>query len=423
MNLLGRALLVDALAVGGPDWLTAAARLSGFEEKPEEEIAVKASPKPSVTGAATVLRRGKKNAAPEAETIPFWRVVKCEYNQEVLSGKAREERVVPDVIWATGSAPDPIRITKWSRLLPHLRRAAMSDVLGTRLDIDKIVDRLSERKLLLRLPRRSWPAWETQIHIVFDRSDRLTPYWDDQEWFASQFVRLLPAATYKVALYWEGMKKPVFAEERHGDYKIPASGGLVLVLGDLGRLAPDSSVRRVWQRFGKHLASNGCRAAALFPRGQNAVLRKPDPPWKTVVWERRAGGSLLRMPSLEEMGSFRENPVVSRLLVLLSPAIRIEPGLLRMVRRWQNMDATVESLFWQHPDVSSASSVAATLNPERVKIYREQFDKLPKNERLEALTRIRQWRANLPKEIWFEECALNPGVLGGIRINEIGRSK
>ena len=406
MNLCGRAELIRALDEIGEGILDTAAELAGFEKIPEE-IAPRTGEEKQVGASWTFFQREVSTAESkeEALNIRFWRVVECEYNQAVLSGETQQEAPVSFVRWKNPpeKPPEFIPLSKWTQLLPYLRKYAMAKVSGSQLDLRRIVRRLSKGELLQDLPRRPRLAWGAQVQVVLDRSDRLIPYWNDQEAVAAQLLSLLPMETYEIAFCWEGTQEPVFADRR--DYQIPAPGGLVLVLGDLGMLAEDEATRRSWQQFGESLACGGCRAVVLFPCGQCADIQ--NPPWIVLPWERLSSSSPV-------MGKGWGEDEQEYLLTLLSPAIRIEPGLLRNIRRWQNLDAAVESLFWQHPALRGTSSVAATIDPVRAKEeYRKKFDDddfLPKHIRLEVLRRIREWRYQIQDEVWFEECALNPGV-------------
>jgi len=94
-----------------------------------------------------------------------------------------------------------------------------------------------------------------------------------------------------------------------------------------------------------------------------------------------------------------------RLLGLLSSSVRIEPGLLRAVRRALppgEADAGTEADVWQHRDIASRHPVAAT--PHREAIQRtssigQEADALVQ----EALRHRHHWRQGLPREIWFLE--------------------
>ena len=97
---------------------------------------------------------------------------------------------------------------------------------------------------------------------------------------------------------------------------------------------------------------------------------------------------------------------IETLLCLLAPTARIEPGLLRDLRRFVGLDAAAESLVWQHSAVTSTSSVAATLNPEDLKRWRAGFETQPESLRKQVLDRIRAWRACLPGEVYLGEAVL-----------------
>ena len=102
-----------------------------------------------------------------------------------------------------------------------------------------------------------------------------------------------------------------------------------------------------------------------------------------------------------------------RLLALLAPAIRIEPGLLRAVRLLlgAGADAGTEADVWQHPALAGRASVAATLDPEAASSWREGFDG-GSDLGQAVLSRIRDWRGGLPPEVWFEELlCLDPARL------------
>ncbi len=407
MNLLGRAALIDALASGDKTLLKAAATLAGYEELPEimdVEVALPIMVAQRDETPPIQIQKEKSTQAQPTPLTPFCRLTRCEYLQPMQRATAEEETPISTEGWTeqdAKKAPDFSPLTRWVRLLPYLHRAAQCRTAGSRLDMHKIVSRLSQGEILQQLPHQPHSSWSSDIHIVLDRSDRLTPYWEDQTWLATRLTRLLPTATYKLAMFWEGMKEPAFADESHGDYQPPGAGGLVLVLGDLGSLSKQSNLQQTWHTFAQRLRNRDCRALALLPCSSSLPRSPHNSLWQTLHWERQ--------PHLN--ADLREP--LQKLLILLSPAIRIEPGLLRTVRRWQNMDAAIESLFWQHAALSGTSSLAATLEPKRAQDLRKQFDQLDQlshSERLQLLKHIRDWRHKVPEEIWFEECVLNPGI-------------
>ena len=119
--------------------------------------------------------------------------------------------------------------------------------------------------------------------------------------------------------------------------------------------------------------------------------------WRLIPWER---------PRPRDPGDTLELRA-ERLLRLVSPAVRIEPGLLRAARLLlapDQADAGTEADVWQHPDLIGRSAAGATLNPERAKPLRAEFaSQLAPELQAGFAGLLRAWRGYLPEEIWFEE--------------------
>jgi len=110
------------------------------------------------------------------------------------------------------------------------------------------------------------------------------------------------------------------------------------------------------------------------------------------------------------------------LLTLLAPSIRIEPGLLRQMRRTVQASSecsiagsfamALESLLWQHPAIQERHSVAASWTTPMRKHYLDAFEQLSPNEQTLALKVIRAWRGeSLSHQVWFEELSsLSPAT-------------
>ena len=237
----------------------------------------------------------------------------------------------------------------------------------------------------------------------------LTPYWSDQDQVCASLDRLFPRHAVEHARYVGGPDEPVVYGEQGAvlPYRLPPPGTLVLVLGDLGCLDRRSDgASRYWQTLGQQLLERGCRTVALAPCQPGRWLAGlPRRHWTVMSWERALGGTAAD----DEAVAAR----AERLLRLVSPAVRIEPGLLRAVRlllQPHEADAATESAAWQHPAVASRHSVAATLDAEAAKRLRQAFAEEPPELRRQVLALLRQWRAGLPQEIWLDEIYfLDPG--------------
>lgn len=394
--LCGRADLVRALASERKDIVLSTARLLGFEHAP---VRVVRPLHAEISKVSSAVDDTLKEAAPQPSPLAdvrFWRVGACEYF--VAQEDSDVIPAVGAVRWSgyTGIQPDSPPLARWSELLPRVRQVGTVTGATRHIDLNKVVKRLSQGGMLDRLPRQRRRSWGNRVQIIIDRSDRLIPYWGDQISIRAQLKRLFPRHAVETAVYWEGLNGPILSRPQHvrRDYSPPPPGSLVIVLGDLGCLSMDDAERAVWTRLGARLCGSGCRSLAIIPCQQACVDEALARFWRVLTWERSAGWK--QPPSGIDQ--------VERLLSLLSPAVRIEPGFLREVRRLMGADPCIEAYVWQHPALISASSVAATLDPAIAQELRARFDQKYQHDlRADVLALLRRWRAALPQEIWFEE--------------------
>ena len=327
---------------------------------------------------------------------PFWRA----QSYVSLSGDTPTEAVVAEqqITWCAPKESAAIRyLASWRELQPRLRTAIAARHPGGRYDWDRIVQRLGQGRILDPMPRLPRRGLGTQLQIIVDRSERLTPYWQDQAVVISALAKAFPNYAFDFLFYHDGQSLPCRPRSGAGSrrYTLPPEGSLTLVLGDLGSLAKAGAVHRMWEDLGSRLRAAGCRRLALLPAAPSNLLPRLSQHFDLLSWE---SPSQLGKCSLETLKSQAE-----RLLRLLSPARRIEPGLLRAVRLAMGLDAGAESLFWQHPAMSSTHSVAGTLDAKVAKALQADFAKESFLVQQRVLACIRNWRTKLPGEIWFEE--------------------
>ena len=398
-----RADLVRALARGDQALADALAGLLGFEiiEKPVQQS------EPDTAGTLITPGLTVTTAAPPPEIkvrplldVPFWRLE----TYEVVSEEPDEKRppIPVETIGWRNRPPDPpvIRLlAPWRELQMRLRAVLAAPREGLEIDIDLTVRRLSRGRLLDRLPRRYRRRWGPYLQLVIDRSEHLVPYWIDQDQVRGELWRLFPTHDLEQAVFHEGLTEPrLLGASEPGAYRPPASG-IVLVLGDLGCLTPQAvDEDNPWIDLGRRIQAAGCRPVALLPcplARCPAVLRRY---WQLIPWERPRGHADTQSGILRERAE--------RLLRLVSPAVRIEPGLLRAVRLSlgaDKADAGTESDVWQHPAIASTHSEAATLDPKRAQELRAAFAAERPDLQRRVLELLRTWRGYLPQEIWFEE--------------------
>lgn len=411
LGACARADLVRALASGDPQVARITAELLGFAPPAEPlrhrvEGGIGESEDVS-SGAATPGATVAPGMLAPAD-VPFWRVETF----AALTPAETEERPVDlgDVIWDNRPAelPRSHLLAPWRELQPRLRREGAQDQETHVLDVGAVVWYLSRGHQMARIPYERRRRWGPRLQIIADRSERLVPYWTDQELTGRAVAALLPAYRVEHAAIWEGLSQPrLLADTAAGRaYRTPPPGTLVLVLGDLGCLADgDTQLHRQWLDFGRRLAEVGCRPVALLPFSPGRCLNDLRDVWRLLPWDRARGSGVADPTQLRQRAE--------RLLCLVSPALRIEPGFLRAVRLLlpaSEADAGTESDVWQHPAVVSTSAAGATLEPEAAKRLRAAFAAEPAALQRQVLALLRVWRGPLPQEIWFEEIeCLAPG--------------
>ena len=334
--------------------------------------------------------------AQEFPDIPFWRVEACQFyddfeDEDITAPKSGKSQ--PSWEMATEHA-SPV-LAHWRDIEPRMRWDLASSASTGRIDLGKTITRLSRAEILHSLPRRRRRSWGSEVQVIVDRSTAMTPYWQDQVTLCAELERLFPRDAVHYADYREGYREPVMSGEHGGKcgYRLPAAGSVVIVLGDLGLLA-SADERTKWRRLGQHLRQHQCRALALVPTEARLATSGLQRYWRVIPWER---GVASRIDSTVLDGQ------VKRLLVLISPATRIDRGFLRQIRRLIGADAAAEAAVWRHPALVGKSSVAATLDPKRLHELRARFEDENEVTRKAVLTLLRQWRIHLPPEIWYEE--------------------
>lgn len=387
----GRADLVAALADGNVALALALAEFAGYEWRaPEKEPKKRPKKEPDGEGGERLEPPPPEIVArPLAET-PFWQPTRYEPLEE--GEPAPQHPTTPYRGWSLRPQNPPTipPLTDWRELEPKLRRPLCLPQPGRAVDLELTVRRLSQALFLAELPRERRRRWGPALHVIEDRSARLIPYRLDQYLVREALRRLLPAHALDRSVFRDGMSAPHPPEG--------GAGSIVLVLGDLGCLSgARAELCERWLHFGRDLRAAGRVPVALVPGPLERCPARLAEVWRLISWERPRP----RDPeeSLEQRAA--------RLLRLVSPAVRIEPGLLRAARLLlppDQADAGTEADVWQHPDLIGRSAAGATLNPERAKQLRDEFaSRLAPDLQARFAGLLRAWRGYLPEEIWFEE--------------------
>jgi formylglycine-generating enzyme required for sulfatase activity len=418
-SIAGRADLVASLRLGSEPLLSATAALLDFER-----IELPPEPEESSPPVERQSDRGRSSRPAvsdglwtQFDPLPpcYWQLVhfeRVEIEDEDTPQTGTGTRQPGDQPWRARPATVPViePLATQRQLLTRLRKAAGYRTIGQTVDIPELVDRVSRCELLDRIPLKPFRVWGSSLHVIQDRSRRLTPCWSDQDLVCRILKRIYPPYALTISrirdehdvpqMLWPENQRGVSpaGSLRHGWQHPPATTSL-LVLGDLGSLLVDEddadAVQDVWLRLGRDCRRAGNRAMALIPCRPEEVPRAVASVWHTVPWE-------------DGHANAGSADTLDRLMTLVSPAVRLEPGLLRQVRRHVLAggfgNPGLEARVWQHEAISSRHSVAASFDPDQQLALRAKFDALPDATlRREVLTLIRDWRGRLHEAIWFEE--------------------
>ena len=392
--ILSRGDLVNAIADGQSHVLSAVAEQLGLTRRydksiPADELEIQGSIESafgSVESGPDIA--GSTGYPNDIEPIAIWRRTHYELQAALEERKQGESylkwRVEPD---AAKAVYQPL--ASWSRIGPRLRRGLDDFKHGKLPDLKVLVRKIAKRELLYNIPRRRRRRWGQQFHIVSDTSLQMTPFQHDHQIVIQQFRRLLPSGSLKVT-------------DASMPYQIGhiRAGSQVLVLGDLGCLSGSSRIWKQWLAWGHDLRRHGCRLMALIPF---ALDQLPAAIQRTFVVQ-----SWQSTTQREKLSEGNRRKLLQQLFVLASPAIRVEPGLLRDLRMLlpKATHLSLESDFWDHEFLSSNHPTAATINARVAnEELRPRFEQLSADLRKRVLECIRRWRLHIKAapEIWFEE--------------------
>jgi formylglycine-generating enzyme required for sulfatase activity len=402
-ELAGRADLVRALAAGGPELQGAVARLLGMEPTSPERAPPIAFPidEPAHEVPAPVV------SSPQPVTVeipvPYWYARSFRVHERLA---ATSPRVAPD---ETASIPGPALasmapapLASGPSILTRLRRVSAFERMAGEVDIDRVVAQVSRGRLLENLPRRSRRSWGLSVHVIKDRHDRLMPYWKDQDDAAECLRRVYPCDGFQLGILDDGANEPRICWPRHqARFVLPDPGAVVLVLGDLGCLdRRGDRCREVWLALGRRYRENGNRTVALVPCDASAISGDLAGLWTVIPWE-GALGATAAAP-----GAGEADRLADRILTLLSFALRLDPELIRAVRRLLvggRSGAGIESLVWQSEALEHRHYRGATFRQEAARELRGRIDVESAETRRKIYELTEQVRQGTYQGVWHAE--------------------
>jgi formylglycine-generating enzyme required for sulfatase activity len=410
-GLTGRADLIESLHCVRPELRDAVAHLLGYERinpRRSEE-----SPDREHTGVqppAQVAEIGSESAAQQvvedSATTAYWQPYSYRAQEPVEEPPEPPGPIAgppPGEDDLDSAPPGTEPLASPAGLATRLRRFSVFEGESAKLDLDRIVDRLSRGQWLNRLPRLRCRRWGPALQIIKDRGHRLVPYWLDQELVASALGRFYPDGQLQVATLGERASEPRLLVSRYRSvpYQMPDAGTPVLALGDLGTLDRDQDfVCAWWLSWGKRLLAHGNPPLALVPCHAARSPAELARVWTILPWEHAEGGAA-RPPSPVEAAK-----LVRLILILLSFTLRVEPLMIRALRRMfpeGRADAGIEAQLWQDECLVEQRFPAAKIDPRRTNELRAELRAVEPAMRQRVYSLVRQMRRKNCAELWHAE--------------------
>jgi formylglycine-generating enzyme required for sulfatase activity len=358
----------------------------------------------SVLGLIGSPTASTQEATDEPETpMQFWRIEAAVESEPPSNDEVSFE---PGLTWAEiaspgrrlSAVPSPPSLAPWSMLWSRLRSALHGSVASREPDVAALVRSWARGDWVGRIPRLARRSWAAAVTIWVDRSERLIPFWSDQDEVCRRIGRLCGPGALDIRMLDDSLQAVTW--QRHGDLlgrRRPHPAAPLLVLGDLGCYGGERDRER-WEATARRLRRDGLRVAALVPcspldpRWDRALARA----WSAMPWERSALSS----------HALTADERVHRLLRLIAPTFLAQPGLVRALRRLlpaAEADASTEVDVWHHPDVAAKDVTGLVLKPGTSERLRAEFASLPRSLQADVAALIERWHRELPPELLHAE--------------------
>lgn len=334
-----------------------------------------------------------------------------------------------DSPWWNDSAPIFVSITPPPEpqrpLLGRLQRRALLsialsvDVNEGPVDIDRIVRTFSEGRPLRALPYLKRRTLRYGLEVLVDRAPWLEPFFLEQTQILAYLKALLPTDRLRVQRCLGGPQehKTQLSRLRQGPRMVIHPRAPVLALSDLGLgfryLSVPPPAVDVWADYAQKLTQRGRTLLALVPYERDrwhspvgATVRAL--PWsdRTTVQDAvhlRRGGAFYDRHDHHSHRARYDDDIVA-LARVLSPAMRIDPWLLREARLtlMPQLNVGVEADLWFSDMIESRSVEGLVLD---IGIQRRLREELRDQSELlnPALALVKQAHRAFPDTIRLEE--------------------
>jgi len=315
----------------------------------------------------------------------------------------------------------PIGLATWpeakTRLIPILEPPRRTP----RIDIDKLVDLMSQGRLLKKMPTETHFRLERNVWMLEDRSVRLTPYHNDQRWLIDLLKNHLPRGYCSHLACHDPRRivdpnRSIDQATRSLENLELLSGCQVLLLSDLGILDSSSRLQGIWHDWIQEQSQRDCRISVMVPFALDRVPSGFREIVEFYSWQHSDVVSVLDRKIRDEL--------VAEILSRLSPSSSFDTVLLRWVRQAvsEASDAALESFVWQDKSLDSNQySSAKNDRIEAKREFRNAFQALDSETKRGVLNLLRESRAALGEDpsLWFVELlSLTPEELNLVEGSE-----
>ncbi len=383
-----------------------AGRLCGFVLIEQPEQPESHSPRP-LTTRVPPSSEPKVTPAPPQAAPQLWRAIGPDLRQPdpaerqrpaCLDRKGLEGKTGDELRAKNPAIVPPAPLASPARLGSMLRRMLTIPWPGSNVDAPKLVRLLASLRPIRRLPRKHHRSWPRRLQIYWDQTQALGPCLDDQRAVLTWLRRWRGEAGLECIVLSENGAARWYPNRRRGQGpreaqtpRPPDAGTTILALTDMGFADGEITRQARWSRLHSQAVRAGadCHALVLAPRPrwQHALAQA----WRAQAWD-RAPGTGDSAQALED------------LFVLLSPAIRIESGLLRDVRRLVGADLGVELDAWRDSRVMwRAAALGMVLDPQQAHGLQGRFRELPRERRDDVVKLLERFHRQLSPNILEEE--------------------
>jgi hypothetical protein len=432
----GRADLLRALAQGVEAPLALDAGESGwfgYRQRPKR-VVPKSVAEPQVQPVVPATATAAPEAAGPDRRQPLqmesiWAVVERTSVSAEATDEAPGEVAVQPITEEEARGLDRIvdyeDLIPWARLTPVLRRRLSQPRRGG-IDLKRLCRQVANQRPLKQLPRQVLSRWHPDIVVALDFSPRLWPYRWDMHRLCEQLrrhcgrtglsLRLLAHGPWGGWTEWLTDEEADLADSMEPQvWAQPPAGARLLVVGDLGALSPDASLRAQWRDWVQQARTAGVRVEALLPVGADHLPAELASLLPTIRWSpdshlRPESGSQRAGAESADDGSEELDDSLHELLAQVASLRRVDPPLLRALRRalpHQHGNAGLEGAVWNHPDVEAG--LACAVQPEKAQPWLDRYAALPATMRQVLQPLRRAHHRHLRAALRDEELLLQAG--------------